>query len=392
MGMTFDGLVTAAAGQGASDIHLRAGHVPLVRINGDLQRWTHVQPISAQDLETVAKRLLNPAQQERLQTKLEVDVAWQAPGVGRCRASVFRQRGTIAIALRLIPEKLPDLHALGLPDSVSTLAEESRGLILVTGATGSGKSTTLAALVNKINQTRAVHILTIEDPIEFMHNDLKAVVSQREVGFDTPSYASGLKSALRQDPDIILLGELRDVETIETALVAAETGHLVLSTLHTLDAPETINRIVSVFQPHHQGQIRHQLARVLRAAVSQRLLPRADGQGRALAAEVLVSTPYIRDCIADRDKTTGIATAIAAGKSEYGMQTFDQSILGLVHDGLVTIDEAVRYVTNVEEFKMRLKGITSGSSADAAAAAAAAVANANPGAPAATPQISRFRS
>ncbi len=216
-------------------------------------------------------RLLPPVHQERLQTRMEVDVAWQAPGVGRVRASVFRQRGTIGISMRLIPSQVPSLEALGLPQSVVSLAEESRGLVLVTGATGSGKSTTLAALVDLINRTRALHILTIEDPIEFVHNDYRAVVTQREVGFDTPAYASGLRSALRQDPDVILIGEMRDPETIETALVAAETGHLVLSTLHTLDAPETVNRIVSVFPPHQQGQIRHQLSRVLRAAVSQRL-------------------------------------------------------------------------------------------------------------------------
>jgi twitching motility protein PilT len=365
--MTFDGLVAEAAARGASDIHLRAGHVPLVRINGALDRWTSMPPMTAADLEAVATLLLNPMQQQRLQTHFEVDIAWQAAGVGRCRASVFRQRGTIAVALRLIPSKLPALEALGLPASVSALAEESRGLVLVTGATGSGKSTTLAALVNRINELRALHILTIEDPIEFLHEDIRAVVSQREVGFDTPSYASGLKSALRQDPDIILLGELRDLETIETALVAAETGHLVLSTLHTLDAPETINRIVSVFQPHHQGQIRHQLARVLRAAVSQRLLPRADGSGRVLAAEVLVSTPFVRDCISDRDKTGGITGAIGAGTSEYGMQTFDQSILGLCQEGLVSIDEAMHWVTNVEEFKMRLRGITPGTTSGATA-------------------------
>ncbi len=370
--MTFDGLVAMAASRRASDIHLRAGHVPLVRINGELERWTTVRPLSASDLETVAGRLLTPGQQEKLQSKLEVDIAWQAPGAGRCRASVFRQRGTIAIALRLIPAELPTLDSLGLPGSVASLAEESRGLVLVTGATGSGKSTTLAAIVNKINETRAVHILTIEDPIEFLHNDIKAVVSQREVGFDTPSYGAGLKSALRQDPDIILLGELRDVETIETALVAAETGHLVFSTLHTLDATETINRMLAVFQPHHQAQIRHQIARVLRAAISQRLLPRADGTGRVLASEVLVSTPFVRDCIADRDKTAGIATAIVAGTSEYGMQSFDQSILGLCQEGLVTVEEAVRWVTNVEEFKMRLRGITAGSAASATAAAAPA--------------------
>ena len=368
--MTFEALVAAAAARGASDLHLRAGHVPLVRIHGALERWTSLPSIGAADLEAIAARVLPQAQQDTLQSNLEVDVAWQAPGIPRCRASVFRQRGTIAIALRLIPPHVPGLDALGLSASVAALAEESRGLVLVTGATGSGKSTTLASLVNAINQTRAVHILTIEDPIEFLHDDVRAVISQREVGRDTPSYASGLKSALRQDPDIILLGELRDIETIETALMAAETGHLVLSTLHTLDAPETINRIVAVFPPDQQGQIRHQLARVLRATVSQRLLPRADGHGRALATEVLVSTPFVRTAIADRDKAAGLAGAIAAGASEYGMQSFDQSILHLCQHGLVTVAEAVRWVSNVEEFKMRLRGITPGSVATAVPAPA----------------------
>jgi twitching motility protein PilT len=276
------------------------------------------------------------------------------------RASVFRQRGTIGVAMRLIPEEIPTLAALGLPGSVIRLTAESRGLVLVTGVTGSGKSTTLAALVDLINRTRPLHVLTIEDPIEFVHKDQRAVITQREIGFDTPNYASGLRAALRQDPDVILIGEMRDPETIETALVAAETGHLVFSTLHTLDAPETINRIIAAFPPHQQEQIRIQLARVLRAAVSQRLLPRADGLGRALAAEVLISTPYIRDCIQDPEKTSLIADAIVAGVSEYGMQSFDQAILRLCQQKAVTIEEAERWVTNVEEFKMRLRGITSG--------------------------------
>jgi twitching motility protein PilT len=301
--------------------------------------------------------------QEKLQTKLEVDVAWQAPGNVRVRASVFRQRGTIAVSMRLIPEQIPPIEQLGLPAAVVKLAEESRGLVLVTGVTGSGKSTTLAAIIDLINRTRALHVLTIEDPIEFVHKDARAVITQREIGFDTPSYASGLRAALRQDPDVILIGEMRDQETIETALVAAETGHLVFSTLHTLDAPETINRIIAAFPPHQQDQVRTQLARVLRAAISQRLLPRADGKGRALAAEVLVSTPYIRDCIEDRDKTSLIADAIVAGVSEYGMQSFDQAILQLCQQGIVTVTEAERWVTNVEEFKMRLRGITSGTAA-----------------------------
>jgi twitching motility protein PilT len=233
--------------------------------------------------------------------------------------------------------------------------------VLVTGVTGSGKSTTLAALVDRINRTRPVHVLTIEDPIEFVHRDARALISQREVGLDVPSFAAGLRGALRQDPNVLLLGELRDVETVETALTAAETGHLVLSTLHTLDAPETVSRIVSLFAPHQHVQIRLQLARVLRATIAQRLLPRKDGQGRVLAAEVLVSTPYVRDCIADRDKTARLSDAIAAGTSEYGMQTFDQSILDHCQSGRVTVEEALRWVTNVEEFRMRLSGITPGS-------------------------------
>jgi twitching motility protein PilT len=361
--MTFDQLIITAGARGASDIHLRAGHAPLVRINGDLERWNKVAPLTAAHLDAIAQRLLPPLQQEKLTTKLEVDVAWQAVGVGRVRASVFRQKGTTAVSMRLIPEKIPSMEVLGLPQSVITLSEESRGLVLVTGVTGSGKSTSLAALVDLINRTRPVHVLTIEDPIEFVHKDVKAVVTQREIGFDTPNYASGLRAALRQDPDIILLGEMRDPETIETALVAAETGHLVFSTLHTLDAPETINRIIAVFPPHQQDQIRMQLARVLKAAISQRLLPRADGKGRALAAEVLISTPYIRDCIQDRDKTSLIADAVVAGVSEYGMQSFDQAILKLCHQEIVTIKEAERWVTNVEEFRMRLRGISSGTAA-----------------------------
>jgi len=364
--MTFDQLIAAANANKASDIHLRAGHAPLIRVNGDLQRWGNVAPLTASHLDAIAARLLPPVHQERLQTKLEVDVAWQAPGNVRIRASVFRQRGSIAVSMRLIPETIPPMETLGLPDAVAKLAEESRGLVLVTGVTGSGKSTTLAAIIDRINKTRSLHVLTIEDPIEFVHKDAKAVITQREIGFDTPSYASGLRAALRQDPDVILIGEMRDQETVETALVAAETGHLVFSTLHTLDAPETINRIVAVFPPHQQDQIRLQLARVLRAAVSQRLLPRADGKGRALAAEVLVSTPFIRDCIQDRDKTSMIADAIVAGVSQYGMQSFDQAILRLCQDDLVTVEEAERWVTNVEEFKMRLRGITPGTAAAAA--------------------------
>ena len=370
--MTFDELIVSAGNRGASDIHMRAGHPPLVRIGGGLERWASVAPISAQHLDAIASRILSPAHQEKLRTKLEVDIAWQAPGVGRVRASVFRQRGTVAISMRLIPDRVPTPDALGLPPAVVHLASENRGLVLVTGVTGSGKSTSLASLIDIVNRTRSEHVLTIEDPIEFVHHDIKAVVTQREIGFDTPSYPSGLRAALRQDPDVILIGEMRDPETIETALTAAETGHLVFSTLHTLNATETINRIVSAFEPHQQEQVRLQLASVLKASISQRLLPKADGTGRALAAEVLMVTAYVRDCIIDPDKTSLIADAIVAGGSQYGMQSFDQDILRLVKQEVVTVEEALRWVTNVEEFKMRLRGITSGSAAEATKAAVAA--------------------
>lgn len=374
--MTFDQLISAAAASQASDVHLRAGQPPLVRINGDLQKWQSVAALTPAHLEAIAGRLLPPGihlgqgrrvaagpdEHGSMESRLEVDVAWQASESIRVRACVFRQRGTIGVSMRLIPDKVPAIESLGLPPAVISLAQQQRGLVVVTGVTGSGKSTTLAAIIDVINRTRPGHILTIEDPIEFVHRNKKGVVTQREIRTDTDSYASGLRAALRQDPDVILIGEMRDPETIETALVAAETGHLVFSTLHTLNAPETINRIVSVFPPHQHDQIRNQLAGVLKASVSQRLLPSADGKRRVLAAEVLIATPYIKDCIKDADKTSLIADAIVAGGSEYGMQSFDQAILTLCQKGVVTVAEAERAVTNVEEFRMRLRGIESGSS------------------------------
>jgi twitching motility protein PilT len=260
--------------------------------------------------------------------------------------------------LRVIPMQIRTIDQLGLPPVLKKVAEEERGLVLVTGTTGSGKSTTLAAMIDHINKLRSAHIMTVEDPIEFLHRDLKSMINQREVSVDTKSFAHALRSALRQDPDVILVGEMRDFETIETGLLAAETGHLVFSTLHTLDATETINRIIAVFPPHQQKQIRLQLATVLKAVVSQRLMPRADGQGRAPAVEVMISTPFIRDCIVDKDKTHLIHGAIAAGVSQYGMQTFDQSIFGLFQQGLVSYEEALRWASNVDEFKLKVQGIS----------------------------------
>jgi twitching motility protein PilT len=298
---------------------------------------------------------------ERFKKSPEVDLAYSVAGLGRFRCSVFQQRNTVGLVLRVIPVQIRTIEELSLPAVISKIADEERGLVLVTGTTGSGKSTTLAGMVDRINRTRCVHVLTVEDPIEFLHKDYKSIINQREVSTDTRSFAHAMRAALRQDPDVILVGEMRDFETVETALLAAETGHLVFSTLHTLDATETINRIIAVFPPHQQKQIRLQLASVLRAVISQRLVPRADGQGRCPAVEVLVTTPFIRDCIVDKEKTHLIQTAIAAGTSQYGMQTFDQSLLGLLRKNLVTYDEALRWATNVDEFKLKVQGIATAS-------------------------------
>jgi twitching motility protein PilT len=274
---------------------------------------------------------------------------------------VVQQRGAVGLVLRVIPARILTVRELMLPPVLERICEERRGLILCTGTTGSGKSTSLAAMIDFINSQRCEHIITIEDPIEFLHRDKKSIVNQREVEVDTRSFAAALRSALRQDPDVILVGEMRDYETIETAITAAETGHLVLSTLHTLDATETVNRIISVFPPHQQKQIRLQLSGVLKAVMSMRLVPRADGHGRVPAVEVMITTPFIRDCVINKDKTKLIHEAIAAGVSQYGMQTFDQSIFSLYKKELITYDEALRRATNPDEFKLKIQGIQSSS-------------------------------
>jgi len=278
-------------------------------------------------------------------------------GLGRFRCNVFQQRGTMAIVLRVIPTRILTVDDLLLPPVLRHICEEERGLVLVTGTTGSGKSTTLAAMIDHINNSRCSHVMTVEDPIEFLHRDSRSIVNQREVAVDTKSFAQALRSALRQDPDVILVGEMRDFETIETGLLAAETGHLVFSTLHTLDATETINRIIAVFPPHQQKQIRIQLGQVLRAVISMRLLPRADGMGRVPAVEVMRVTPYIRECIENKDKTKYIREQIALGTSQYGMQTFDQSLFGLYKAGLITLEEALKRSTNPDEFKLKIQGV-----------------------------------
>ncbi|MCX6552046.1 MAG: type IV pilus twitching motility protein PilT [Acidobacteria bacterium] len=357
--MHVNDLLKLAVEQGASDLHLKVGAAPMLRVAGALTPAPGVRRLTHEDTVAMAAAVMPASLRDKFRESQEVDLAYSVPGLGRFRCSVFQQRGTIGLVLRLIPVRVRGIEELGLPPILTKVADEERGFVLLTGTTGSGKSTTLAAMVDHINRTRCVHVMTIEDPIEFLHKDARSIVNQREIATDTQSFAHAMRSALRQDPDVILVGEMRDVETIETALLAAETGHLVFSTLHTLDAAETINRIIAVFPPHQQKQIRLQLASVLKAVVSQRLVPRADGQGRVPAVEVLISTPFIRDCIVDRERTHLIQSAIAAGTSQYGMQTFDQSLLGLVRGGLITHDEALRWVTNVDEFKLRMQGIAS---------------------------------
>jgi twitching motility protein PilT len=356
--MHLNDLLRIAAASGASDLHLKVGSYPMMRVNGTLLVASEEKRLDRHDTEAMASVLFSPEHQERFRKAQEVDLAYSVTGLGRFRCNVFQQRGTVGMVLRVIPTRIRTIDELGLPPVLKRIAEEERGLVLVTGTTGSGKSTTLAAMIDHINSTRAAHIMTVEDPIEYLHRDYQSIVSQREVTVDTASFAQALRSALRQDPDVILVGEMRDFETIETALLAAETGHLVFSTLHTLDATETISRIISVFPPHQQRQIRIQLATVLRAAVSQRLMPRADGLGRVPAVEVMISTPFIRDCIVDKDRTSQIRGAIASGTSQYGMQTFDQSIFGLYQQGFVTLEEAMRWASNLDEFKLKVQGIS----------------------------------
>src|SRR5215213_9059436 len=359
MSVKIDDLLRYAASHNASDLHLKAGSFPYMRVGGELRPLVDVQPLTQEDTLDMAFSMMSNRQKQRFKEVSEVDIGYGVSGVGRFRANIFQQRGTVGIVLRVIPDSTRTTSSLGLPPVVDRISDEQRGLILVTGATGSGKSTTLAAMIDRINATRSGHIVTIEDPIEFLHRDKRSFVTQREVDVDTRSFAEALRGALRQDPDVILVGEMRDLETIETALTAAETGHLVLSTLHTLDATETITRVVSSFPSHQQKSVRLQLAGILRAGSSVRLVRAAKGRGRGPAIEVLVSTAFIRDHIINEEKTYLIREAIAAGTSQYGMQTFDQSLFRLLQSRLITQEEALHNATNPDEFKMRVSGIYS---------------------------------
>jgi twitching motility protein PilT len=356
--MHVNDLLKIAVDSGASDLHLKVGTFPMMRVRGSLLPAMEDKRLEHEEMVSMAAAVLPVGYRDKFKEFHEVDLAYSVAGLGRFRCNAFQQRGTIGMVFRVIPRLITSIEELALPPVLKKISTEERGLVLVTGATGSGKTTTLAAMIDEINATRTAHIMTIEDPIEYLHRDKRSVINQREIGVDTTSFSMALRSALRQDPDVILVGEMRDFETIQTALVAAETGHLVFSTLHTLDATETINRIISVFPPHQQKQIRLQLASVLRAVVSQRLMPKPRGEGRVPAVEVLTSTAFIRDCIADREKTNLIHGAIAQGTSQYGMQTFDQSIFRLYEQGLVELEEALRWASNVDDFKLKVQGIS----------------------------------
>lgn len=359
MSVKIDDFLKVAVTHGASDLHLKVGAFPMIRIGGELRPLADVPRLKPEDTLDMAFTMMSSRQKQRFKEASEVDIGYGLAGVGRFRANIFQQRGTVSLVLRVIPDVTRNTADLGLPPVIEKIAEERRGLILVTGSTGSGKSTTLAAMIDRINAMRSGHIVTIEDPIEFLHRDKLSFVTQREVDVDTRSFAEALRGALRQDPDVILVGEMRDLETIGTALTAAETGHLVLSTLHTLDATETITRIVSSFPSHQQKSVRLQLAGILKGVISMRLVRAAKGAGRVPAVEVMVSTGLIRDYIVNEEKTYLIREAIAAGTSQYGMQTFDQSLFRLFQSGLISLDEALHNASNVDEFRMRVSGILS---------------------------------
>jgi twitching motility protein PilT len=356
----FKGAITQMVQRGGSDLLLKVGRPPTIRLNGDLTPL-EMPPLRPEELKTLAEQIMTPRQVKEFAEKKEADFAIGVPGVGRFRTNVYQQRGTLAFAFRAIPYEVKTVKELLLPEVLEEVALKPRGLILVTGVTGSGKSTALAAMINHINLSERVNIITIEDPIEFLHRDQMANISQREVGTDTLSFQSALKSVLRQDPDVILIGEIRDKETLDTALKAADTGHLVFSTLHTTDATQTINRVISFYPPHEHAEVRSLLSTALSAVVCLRLVPKKDGSGRVPACEVLINTAAVADNIRDLEKALNIPDLIAEGGVSYGMQSFDQSLMKWYQSGAVSYESALFYATNPSEFALRASGIGSAS-------------------------------
>ena len=356
--MDIDAICRAAIQAGASDIHIKAGLPPMVRIDGDITRIPRAPALSNEAIGKMAWSMMKPAQREKFRTHPDADMAYGVAGLGRFRVNVFKQRGTYGMVLRAIPDEVKTVDEMGLPGILKVLAREKRGMILLTGATGSGKSTTLASIIEEINRHHAHHILTIEDPIEFSFKDQRSIINQREVGADSLSFKDALRAALRQDPDVILIGELRDRETMEIAMTAAETGHLVLGTLHTINAPDAIQRIVGFFEPHHQQQVRQMLGAVLRAIISQRLVPRKGG-GRVAAVEIMRNIGAVGECIVDATRVKEIPDLLAKGGAQYGSQSFDQSLFWHYQDGLVEMDDLLRYASNPDDLQLRMSGIAS---------------------------------
>lgn len=340
----------------ASDLHIRVGTSPTFRINGSLYR-AQTDPVSLEDLEHICTEIMRPEQKELFDKANELDFAMGLKGVGRFRINASRQRGTPSLAIRSIKTKIPSFAELGLPNVILDLAMKKRGLILVTGTTGSGKSTLLASMIDHINTNASVNVVTIEDPIEYLYKDKKCIIAQREVGPDTKSFENALRASFRQDPDVILIGEIRDKDTMETAISAADTGHLVMSTLHTMNAMETISRILTFFPPHQHQQIRLVLSNVLVAVISLRLLPKKDGTGRVPATEIMINNAAIAEYILDQDKAHLIMPAISEGYTQYGSQSFDQSLLQLYKDDLVTLQIAKQSATNPDDFELKVKGV-----------------------------------
>ena len=342
--------------RGASDLHLKVGRPPTFRLHGELLPLD-MPALRPEDLKILAEQLMTPRQVKEFTDNKECDFAIGVPGIGRFRCNVYQQRGSLCYAMRAIPYQARTLGELNLPKVLEDIALRPRGLVLVTGITGSGKSTALAAMIQHLNEHRHANVITIEDPIEFLHRDINCHINQREVGTDTATFAQALRRVLRQDPDVILIGEIRDLETLDTALKAADTGHLVFSTLHTTDATQTINRVLSFYPPHQQSEVRFSLASALQAVVSMRLVPRADKPGRIPACEVLINTQTVRDQIRDMDKTLNIPDLIREGTVQYGMQSFDQSIMGWYTQGIISYESAVFFATSPSEFALRVQGV-----------------------------------
>jgi twitching motility protein PilT len=354
-GMSIDELLRHTVERGASDLHLKVGNVPFLRIDGDLQPTSH-DVLIPQDTVSFGNAVMSEHKRAEFDAHNEADIGYTLQGVGRFRINVFRQRGLVGLAVRRVRSEIPTFDELRLPDVMRTLADSPRGLVLITGPTGTGKTTTIASMIGYINRSRRAHIITIEDPIEVVHDDELSIIQQREVGLDTDSYADALKHVVRQDPDVIFVGEIRDADSALSAIQAAETGHLVISTLHTIDCMETINRVLDLFPPQQAKEVRTSFAGALRGIVSQRLLPKADGKGRVPAIEVLVNTGRVFDRLVDPEQTDSIVDVIAEG-GYYGMQSFDQALVSLVKDGLVTTDEARRTATSPHDFDLQLSGV-----------------------------------